>query len=500
MALTVNTNVASLNAQNNLNKSSSQLNVSLQRLSSGLRINSAKDDAAGLAISERFTSQIRGLNQAIRNANDGVSLAQTAEGALSESSNILQRIRELAIQSSNSTNSATDRAALQSEVNQLKTEFERIATTTSFNGLTVLDGSFQSQVFQVGDQAGTNNQIQVSIANASTSALGANRTAVTDNNVTANQGTGSATTANATYSATNTILVQNITISSALGTTSPAISLSGAESAEAVAGLINATSATTGVSATATNVFTLSSISNGTVGFNLVAGGSSVNISAAVTSSGVSGLADAINVFTGQTGVTAAAAGGVLTLTDGTGGDIGIQDFTNTAGGTTATVTTADASTETLTDAAADSTVVAGTVILSSSVAFSASSSAADSAGSIFNGIANAITSSSLSALRDVDISTSAKALDSLTVLDASLQSVSAIRADLGAIQNRFESVISNLSSTVENASAARSRIVDADFAQETAALTRGQILQQAGVAILSQANSLPQLALSLLQ
>ncbi len=499
MALTVNTNVASLNAQNNLSKSSSELNVSLQRLSSGLRINSAKDDAAGLAISERFTSQIRGLNQAIRNANDGVSLAQTAEGALGESGNILQRIRELAIQSSNSTNSASDRAALQSEVNQLKTEFQRIATTTTFNGLNILDGSFQSQAFQVGDRSGANNQIQVSIADARTSALGANITTAV--NGTVSQGTGSVAVAAAAIPSANTIAAQVLTISSSLGSDS-AITVNVGDSAAAVATAINGSSGTTGVTATATNVVTLTNIAVGTASFTLAAGGATANISAAVTSSGVSGLATAINTFTGQTGVTATASGGTLTLTDGTGGDIGIGDYNNTSTTKTATVAGSDgvAGLVLTGGAITDSTIVAGTVQLTSNVAFSSSSTIAASAGSVFTGAAAAISSSALSALSGVDISTAADALSALDVLDASLQSVSGIRANLGAIQSRFESVINNLASTVENASAARSRIIDADFAKETAALTRGQILQQAGVAILSQANSLPQLALSLLK
>ena len=154
MALTVNTNITSLTAQRNLTSSQGDLSTSLQRLSSGLRINSAKDDAAGLAISERFTAQIKGLNQGVRNANDGISLAQTAEGALKEVTNNLQRIRELSVQSANATNSSSDRAALQSEVAQLVAEIDRVATKTKFNDITLLDGSFTSKAFQVGANAG----------------------------------------------------------------------------------------------------------------------------------------------------------------------------------------------------------------------------------------------------------------------------------------------------------------------------------------------------------
>ena len=178
MPQVINTNIASLNAQRNLNTSQGALATSLQRLSSGLRINSAKDDAAGMAISDRMSSQVRGLNQATRNANDGISLAQIAEGALGETNNILQRIRELSIQSANATNSASDRLALQSEVNQLKAELDRIANTTSFNGLKLLDGNFVAQNFQVGAEA--NQTISVSVSGADSSTLGINKVS-TDN-------------------------------------------------------------------------------------------------------------------------------------------------------------------------------------------------------------------------------------------------------------------------------------------------------------------------------
>ncbi len=505
MALTVNTNVASLNAQNNLSKSSSQLNVSLQRLSSGLRINSAKDDAAGLAISERFTSQIRGLNQAIRNANDGVSLAQTAEGALSESSNILQRIRELAIQSSNSTNSASDRQSLQAEVNQLQSQMQNIATTTSFNGLAVLDGTFTNKTFQVGANSGADNQISVTIANAQTSALGVN--SVTGASAAVQDGLSSTSVLAADASlatATNVVNQQTLSISSNLGVADVAIN--DADSAEAVAAAVNVASGTTGVTATASTTATLSGLNNsGTVGFTLTTGLGSAVITAAVTTGDLSNLAAEINKFSGQTGVSAAADGsGKLTLTQASGKDIGIEDFTNSAGGATAAITlkgnTEGVGVALLNGTATDSAIAVGEVKFNSSTAFNMQSSVADTGGSVLDAAIATNVASGLSAISAVDISSASGALSALDVIDGALAGISSIRADLGAIQNRFESVINNVSSTVENASAARSRIVDADFAAETAALTRGQILQQAGVSILSQANSLPQLALSLLQ
>jgi len=180
MALTINTNVASLNAQRNLGKSQTDLAKSMQRLSSGLRINSAKDDAAGLAISDRMTSQIRGINQAVRNANDGISFSQTAEGALQEVTNILQRMRELAIQSLNDTNSTNDRSSLNEEVSSLKSEIDRIANTTTFNGKKLLDGSYSTTaaIFHVGPEAGTTHQISVKINAATGTALGVSTVAV----------------------------------------------------------------------------------------------------------------------------------------------------------------------------------------------------------------------------------------------------------------------------------------------------------------------------------
>jgi flagellin len=504
----VNTNIASLNAQRNLNKSQSDLNVSLQRLSSGLRINSAKDDAAGLAISERFTTQIRGLNQAIRNANDGVSLAQTAEGALSETGNILQRVRELAIQSANATNSAADRQALQAEVNQLQTELTRIATTTTFNGLNILDGSYQNQTFQVGSESGAANQINVSISDTRTTGLGVYTVsgASADNQDGLGSTSGGAASVTAA-TATNVVNAQTVTISSSLGTST--VSVADADSAETVAASVNAVSGTTGVTATAETTATLGTLSaNGTVSFTLVTGDGSASISAAVTTGDLSNLAEEINKFTGQTGVTAEASGGTLTLTQPTGKDIGIEDFDHSGNGGETIVFTGSAEgtgttltgTNGTTTATTDSAIATGEVSFKSSTAFNVQSDVADSAGSVIDAAADTDVSATLSSVASVDISSAQGALDALDVLDGALQAISGIRGSLGAIQSRFESTITNLSATVENAASARSRIIDADFASETAKLTRAQILQQAGVAVLAQANGLPQLALSLLQ
>lgn len=502
----VNTNIASLNAQRNLNRSQSALNVALQRLSTGLRINSAKDDAAGLAISERMTTQIRGINQAIRNANDGVSLAQTAEGALSETGNILQRIRELAVQSANATNSAGDRQALQSEVNALKTELNRIANTTSFNGLKILDGTYQNQTFQVGADAGAANTISVSISGTQTSTLG--NYSVAGANATAQQGTGSTSAAAADLaSITHPVAAQTLTIGSSTG--SSPVSIAVGASAETAVAAINAVTGTTGVLATAETNATLSTLSaDGTVTFSLVTGEGTASVSATVTTTDLSNLATEVNKLTGTTGVTASANAGTLTLTHGTGKDIGVENFVHSgdAGETVVFAGSSEATGVTLTGptggtpAVTDSAYAVGEVTFNASGAFSVQSSVADTAGSILNVAAATNVTSPLSAVSGVDISTASGATSALAVLDGALQSISNFRGDLGAIQSRFESTIANLGATAENVTAARSRILDADFAAETAALTRGQILQQAGIAVLAQANVLPQSVLALLQ
>ena len=378
----INTNVASLNAQRNLSGTQDTLATSLERLSSGLRINSAKDDAAGLAISERMTTQIRGTNQAMRNANDGISLAQTAEGSLASIGDALQRIRELAVQSANATNSSSDRAALDVEAQQLKDEIDRVATQTTFNGVNLLDGTFTNQQFQVG--ANANQTISVSaIVNAQSSALGTSTTA-----------------------------------------------------------------SVTGVAATAFTAITAGDLtiedsSGAAINVGAVAADTSATERAA-------GLRDAINAVSDQTGVYA----------------------TNDTS-TTLTLTSTHDITIAFAGASADATTTGLT--------------------------AGATTATSTTGFSTLDISSVAGANTALASMDAALDATNTARASLGALQSRFESVVSNLAINTENLSAARSRIRDADFASETAELTRSQILQQAGTAMLAQANALPQNVLSLL-
>ena len=498
MALTINTNVGSLNAQRNLSKSQMDLNTSMQRLSSGLRINSAKDDAAGLAISDRMTAQIRGLNQASRNANDGISLAQTAEGAMQESTNILQRMRELAVQAANATNSAADRAALQAEVNQLKSEMNRIANSTTFNGLNILDGSFVSQQFQVGPNA--NETIGVSIKSMAADDLGRYTLADTDGiNQTPQQGTGSMTATAGALPANNTIIAQDLTISGSTGSDTIAIGV-GATAAD-IASQITNSSSKTGVTATARTEVDLDTLSaDGIVTMTLGSGGNTATVNASVTQTDLSELATVINDQSGTTGVTATVDGGKLTLIQAEGENIEISDFSHTSAGNIRVVPQDGDTAQTLTDAN-HSTKVAGVVELSSQDSYTATSSLGAAAGSVFNNTAAGDqVIGGLEEVTAIDISDVAGANDALNIVDAALNKIDSQRADLGALQNRFESTISNLQNVAENLTAARSRIRDADIAQETSEMTKANILQQAGVSILTQANQTPQLALQLLQ
>ena len=402
MALTINTNVASLNAQRNLGASQANLNTSMQRLSSGLRINSAKDDAAGLAISDRMTSQIRGLNQAARNANDGISLAQTAEGALQESTNILQRIRELAVQSANDTNTDTDRASLQAEVAQLQAEIDRIANTTQFNGKTLLDGSQSAETaftFQVGANAGPDQTIQFGIADATAASLGSADAGAVLAEAVAATGTASGLTFTAEDAGTDGNANFTINIVEGDGENSDQTVAFDAE----------------------TNVFTVTLATDGT--------GDSVELTATAA-------ATAIEAAEGFSGYTVAAETEAAAFTEAT------TIAMNVTGGA---------------DEAAVSNVAG------------------------------------------IDISSRAGAEVAITSVDNALAEISSNRGDLGAVQNRFESTIANLMNVSENLSAARSRILDADIAMETSNMTKQNILQQAGVSILAQANQAPQLALSLL-
>ena len=488
MAAIINTNIASLNAQRNLTSSQGALGISLQRLSSGLRINSAKDDAAGMAISDRMTAQIRGLNQAARNANDGISLAQTAEGALGEVTNNLQRIRELALQSANSTNSASDRASLDAESQQLLAEITRVASQTTFNGLNLLDGSFTSKSFQVG--ANANQVISVSsIADARATGLGSNTLAAAGTLM------GTTKAAAADLTGGNLVAVEaGLTVNTVNGGTTAAFGYAALADAKAIAAAINTNAATVGVTATATNSATLSGLSAaGTVSFTL-GGTATAAISAAVTDpTDLTALVGAINGAAGTTGITATftstSAKDSITLTSNDGSDISVLNYANTSAVVGDTLAFSGV---TLTEGGNDSSLKIGSVSLASSKgAITLAGHNAD----VFN-----TASSTFASMAGVSLASAANSQLAIGVVDAALAQINVSRGDLGSYQNRFSSAISSLQTTSENVTSARSRILDTDFAAETAQLTRNQILQQAGTAMLAQANQLPNTVLSLLR
>ncbi len=393
MALTVNTNIASLNTQRNLQSSSNALSTSMQRLSTGSRINSAKDDAAGLQISNRLTSQINGLGVAVKNANDGISLAQTAEGALQQSTNILQRMRDLALQSANGSNNTDDRVSIQKEVSQLTSELDRISTTTSFGGQNLLDGTFGSKQFQVGSNA--NEVINVKLDKMDTTSL------------------------------------------KGIVKSAPTANLEGA-------------AITAGTTVTKDGKFNLQ-VGGGTPKtIEVKEGASAEAVKKAIEQAGIEGLT-----------VTVDAGKVVLTTSMNPSGVNTDANITITAEG---------AST------AADE--IFGTTLTATGT------KAADAEKSV----------------GQIDVSSAPGAQEAIQIIDGAIQAIDSQRADLGAVQNRFDNTISNLQNISENVSAARGRIQDTDFAAETANLSKNQILQQAGTAILAQAKQLPQAVLSLLQ
>ena len=528
MAAIINTNIQSLNAQRNLSSSQSSLATSMQRLSSGLRINSAKDDAAGLAISERMSTQVRGLTVAARNANDGISLAQTAEGALSSVGNNLQRIRELAVQARNATNSDEDRAALNAEVQQLKSEVTRISQQTTFNGTKLLDGSFTDMAFQVGANQGDTINIS-GIANASISALGSWDSAVTNAVVKGVIPDGGAVKATATNSvasgafatATSTAADQEVKLTVG-GVT--IFEKKSAASGETVtkADIDNA------LTPTVQNALKNAGItfSGSAVGDNLVfsrADGKDLTIALSNTF-GTAGTGFAGTGFVGSHvgGTTAVDANftkigaGQFTLQgvkpDGTPGDvvdIEVGTASNAADRATALAASVNAQTH---KTGVTASVINGQLSLESKYGdFKVGSSlgadkladatglTAGASGAVLGDIAYAKGTAQIG-FADLDISSTKGADNAILAMDAALMAVNGARATLGAVQSRFETTVENLSVTTENLSAARSRIMDADFAVETANLSRSQILQQAGTAMVAQANQLPQQVLQLLQ
>jgi flagellin len=459
MALSVITNTASLNAQRNLTKSGNDLATSMERLSSGMRINSAKDDAAGLQISNRLTTQINGLGVAQRNANDGISMAQTAEGAMSASTDILQRMRELALQSSNGSNSQDDRDAMQKEVGALQTELTRIAETTSFGGQNLLDGSFGSKKFQVGSDA--NQTISLSLSSTSATDLGNHAIASAGSLY----GVGADGAALSTLQEGSTT-VTTVNGSKGTGTYTNETADTAVETADKI-NLLNK-----GVTAEAVLETTIELKVAGTG--TLKIGDDSFSLANYGTDNNK--LAEDLGKAGYDTSVSTA---GVISIraTGVAGIDISGATAADTAlGGVDSSAATSSFSSQ---------------LELSSNDTFSISGT---------TGTISADTGSTQTKISSLDISTdAASAQSALATIDSALAQIDNQRADLGAVQNRFDYTISNLSNIQENLSSSRGRIQDTDFAVETANLTKNQILQQAGTSILSQANQLPQAALSLL-
>lgn len=499
--LTINHNQMALNSQRQLNSSSNLQRTTMERLSSGLRINSAKDDVAGVAIADRMTSQVRGIGQAVRNANDGISLSQTAEGALQESTNILQRMRELAVQSANDTNTGTDRASLQKEVGQLQQELNRIANTTAFNGKNLLDGTFKAQKFQVG--ANANQTISISAGNAQATAIGAHQVKGSTSG-----GAMVVSSASASTGGINNVTSGTMTVNGSLGTAS--VSVAANQSARDIAAAVNDKTADTGVTARASTQVNLSVTATGAVAFELrgqnsgASGTDKVDISYAVTATGsagkddLNGLASVINSYTGSTGVTARLNDNKdgLILEQSNGYDISLKgSTTNTATiglqGLDANLAAAGAS-GSVSGSGGSYATIGGQVTFESGKSFSVVSST--------NAVATASGNSKLSAVSDINISSQSGSNEAISVIDNALAFIDDQRAEFGAIQNRFNSTINNLQTTGENISDARSRIQDADFAKETGNLSRASILQQAGTAMLAQANQSQQGVLQLLR
>lgn len=504
----INSNISSLTAQRNLNRSQDSLSVSLQRLSSGLRINSAKDDAAGLAISNRFTSQINGLNQAVRNSNDGISLAQTAEGALQTLGDALDRIRVLAVQSANGTNTASDRAALNAEVTQLTQEIQRIATTTQFNGSNILDGSLAAAQFQVGANAG--QTITFSISSAEASSLGTQTQFLAGSSSGSSAINSAGTAASSAGVAFNRVAAQTLTIA---GVGTCTTSVTSGQSAKAISDNINVDSATTGVTAKSKTAALLGGFATtGVISFNLYGGTASAAVAANVSSvTDLSDLANAINLVSATTGVNAVNNGNTITLTNSEGENITVENYANsTSSAATATLQGLDAfattvvaatrgTANTLTASGTDSMTVGGSIKLDSASIFNVASTAGSSSG-LQSVVSSAAVYATLSSVSTLTVATLAGANNAIDIVDQALSTVNTLRANLGALQNRFSATVSNLEITSENMSASRSRILDADFAAETTNLSRAQILQQAGIASLAQANALPNNVLALLQ
>ncbi|MEW6983215.1 flagellin [Colwelliaceae bacterium 6471] len=549
MALTVATNVASLNAQRNLNANTDSVTTSMERLSSGLRINSAKDDAAGLQLSNRLTSQVNGLGVAARNANDAISLAQTAEGALQESTNILHRMRDLSLQSANGTNASSDRLAIQEEISQLQEELDRIAGNTAFGDRRLLDGTFGSEIFQVGAQAGETINVslgsffaddigaQTAVLQKSVAGDAATVAVVTNTGNTAGIGLGgigmcqAAGSLNTYLGTTGTVL--EIGLIGAQG--SATASFTETASAFDVQKAIQLATPNTGVDADARTTVALDFNMGGatpaltgeaTITFELRGMNGDPSVQAPVikadftNTEDLSSISNAINAVTSETGISASlSAEGDLVLTSERGDTIEISNLALSGAASTTNLAISAQTFEYEGDVTDSGQQISSVTLVSGSAAALVGTMTGTTGVAAFVGVVRTTSNedytvsaaadlnqtnagrniSDLSKIEDVDVSTAIGSQMAIDVIDGALSFIDKQRATLGAVQNRLDSTISNLNNVAENSAASRSRIRDTDFAVETASLTRSQILQQASTSILAQSNQLPQAALSLL-
>ena len=509
----LNTNISAVAAQNSLRTSGLGQTTAMERLSSGIRINSAKDDAAGLAISTRMTANIRGLAAAIRNANDGISLTQTAEGSLASIGDNLQRIRELAVQSANSSNNATDRAALHAEASQLVSEIDRIAANATFNGIKLLDGSYQDQNLQVGSGNEANDRISISIASAKSSSLGVGGGSSYSTIV--NGGTAPAAVG-ATALLSGALALNGYVVGAA---STDGVSSTGSDSSGiAVAAAINAVSGQSGVTATVQKTVTagtaVGTAATGATGYGvtLAAGAVSINgvsigaIDAATSAVGrAAQISAAINAKSGQTGVIAefSTTDGAVKLTATDGRNIAIE-VKSTATAISSAMTGLSHTVGT-TSGSAVTTITRSSVKLSSSNATGITVeglTAAGMAAAGLTGVASytAATATAGAGVSTVDLTTATGSQTALSTLDKAINTITDARAAMGAYQNRLTASIANLESSSMNLQASRSRILDTDYAKETTNLAKSQIIQQAATAMLAQANQSAQSVLSLLK
>lgn len=488
----INTNIGAISAQANMAKVNDDFNQAMTRLSSGLRINAAKDDAAGMAIAEKMTAQVMGINQAVRNATDGKNLLDTTESAHVEVSNMLQRMRELAVQSANDTNTGSDRGNITAESRQLVAEINRIAENTTFNGMKVMDGSFNGKQFQIGADLG--QTVQIDVDSAAATDIGAHKVK-SEVSIAASGG----------VTPSKQLIISGHAGNAEIDTTADM-------SAKALAAAVNEKSSSTGVQATAVSKAKLSGLSDvGKISFEV--NGQSIGTVAISNKDDLRSLRDAINTKTTSTGVTASLGtdASEIILTDSTGKNIEITNYTAADSGAAAEATmdvtglnndgTEDATPDTLTlDNTDDSATVTGQVTFTSTQTFSVNSAEIDSGASevgFFSDTANAAT---LESVADIDLSTAQSSAEAITVIDVALQKISQARGNLGAMSNRLDSTISNLTNISGSVQAAKSQVMDADFAAESTQLARGQILSQAATAMLAQANSSKQGVLSLLR